>query len=301
MTMTEDQSSDGTPTPKSNEVTWKTFLVKCAPNKEMLISNLAEALAPQGSVPGSKLHFPTIKLPCASKSCGDIRFFDSFTEIFRTDLGKWQEEFITYFCRHCRLTFKQFAVRFIIAADGTGSAIKYGEIPAFGPRVPPRVLELIHPNEAFFEQGLRAESQGLGIGAFAYYRRVVENQKDHLFEAIISAAQETGIPSDTIEKLRKAKASFRFRQSVDDFKHLIPESLLITGHNPLKLLHSALSGGLHKKSDEECLQLASDIRVILTKLAEKLAQAIKHDDEINRAVEHLVNRGDAKKPQGLAT
>lgn len=306
--MTEDQSNDGKPIPKSNKIsrdtvaTWETFLVKCAPNKRTLITNLAEDVGYEAGRSLGKLRTPTIELPCDSEACGGMKFFDCITETYHTNRGKWGEQFLTYRCRHCRRTIKEFAVSFFVPEDSTGAgvAIKYGEIPAFGPRVPPRVLELIHPNEAFFKQGLRAESQGLGIGAFTYYRRVVENQKDHLFEAIISAAQETGIPSDTIEKLRKAKASFRFRQSVDDFKHLIPESLLITSHNPLKLLHSALSAGLHNDSDEECLRLARDIRVILTELAEKLAQAIKHDDEINRAVERLTSRGDAKKPRGSA-
>ncbi len=195
------------------------------------------------------------------------------------------------------------AVRFTIAkGNGEGGmAVKYGEIPAFGPRVPPRVLELIHPNEAFFEQGLRAESQGLGIGAFAYYRRVVENQKDRLFEAIISAAQQTGVAPERIRKLEEAKASFQFTKSVKDFKQLIPDSLLIKGHNPLTLLHIALSGGLHNDSDEECLELARDIRAILTVLAEKHAQAIKSDDEILRAVKHLAHSGDPKEPRGPAT
>jgi hypothetical protein len=66
------------------------------------------------------------------------------------------------------------------------------------------------------------------------------------------------------------------------------ESLLINGHNPLTLLHSALSKGLHAKTDEECLELAHDVRIVLTELAERLGQALKDEAELNTAVSRLI-------------
>ncbi len=90
--MTEDQSSDGTPTPKSNEVTWETFLVKCAPNKIMSISNLAEDVDPGGGT----LRTPTIELPCDSEECGGIKYFDCMTTVSWTGRRKLKEEFLIY-------------------------------------------------------------------------------------------------------------------------------------------------------------------------------------------------------------
>ena len=51
---------------------------------------------------------------------------------------------------------------------GTVGALKFGEFPAFGPPVPPRVLSLIGPDKDLFLKGRRSEIQGLGVGAFAY-------------------------------------------------------------------------------------------------------------------------------------
>jgi hypothetical protein len=45
-------------------------------------------------------------------------------------------------------------------------------------------------------------------------------------------------------------------------KHGIPQARLINGHNPLTLLHNALSAGLHEQSDETCLELAQAVRVV---------------------------------------
>ena len=50
----------------------------------------------------------------------------------------------------------------------------------------------------------------------------------------------------TPRKLDEARRRGDVAKSVDLIKHTLPEILLINGHNPLKLLHSALSEGLHK-------------------------------------------------------
>jgi hypothetical protein len=46
-------------------------------------------------------------------------------------------------------------------------------------------------------------------------------------------------------------------------QHGIPQARLINGHNPLTLLHNALSAGLHEQSDETYLELAQAVRVML--------------------------------------
>ncbi len=73
-------------------------------------------------------------------------------------------------------------------------------------------------------------------------------------------------------------------------KDAIPESLRIRGHNPLTLLHPALSEGLHDKSDAECLELATSIRVVLTELADRISQALKDEAELTSAVTRLLKK-----------
>jgi hypothetical protein len=76
--------------------------------------------------------------------------------------------------------------------------------------------------------------------------------------------------------------------SITSVKDAVPQALLINGRNPLSLLHSALSVGLHDKADEECLELAHGIRVVLVELAERLGQALKDEAELNSAVSRLL-------------
>lgn len=178
---------------------------------------------------------------------------------------------------------------------GSGQANKLGEEPPFGPPIPSRVISLIGPDRELFIRGRRSESQGLGIGAFAYYRRVVENQKNRIISEIAKVAGRLGADKETTEQFEEAIKETLFSKAVDDIKGAIPPTLLIQHQNPLKLLHNALSQGLHERSDEERLKLATSIRVVLTELADRIGQALKDETELRNAVTKLLNPNQESK------
>jgi hypothetical protein len=169
-----------------------------------------------------------------------------------------------------------------------GECYKFGEMPEYGPPTAARLIKLIGPDRELFLKGRRCENQGLGVGAFGYYRRVVENQKDRILDEIIKVAQKVGAESSAIESLEAAKRETQFSKALANVKSSIPQTLLINGHNPLTLLHSALSDGLHDRTDEHCLELATSIRVVLAELSERLAQALKDEAELSRALSRLM-------------
>ena len=168
--------------------------------------------------------------------------------------------------------------------------MKFGESPGFGMPTPTRLLKLLGDQKDTFLKGRRCENQGLGIGAFVYYRRVVEHQKNRFLAEIISAAKLLNASGEQIAALEAAKDETQFTKAMTTVKDAIPEALLLRGHNPLTLLHSALSAGVHEHSDAECLELAQDIRIVLVDLAERLGQALKDDAELKDAVSRLLNR-----------
>lgn len=55
------------------------------------------------------------------------------------------------------------------------------------------------------------------------------------------------------------------------------------------LLHSALSEGVHALSDEECLSLASSVRIVLGELSDRLSQALKDEAESTKALSVLMH------------
>jgi hypothetical protein len=272
-------------------VPWVEFLQEHPPGKVVLVTG-AYALS-QGLV-RPQLNSPQIHLFCPEDTCNGYMFFTSTSDRPYLAENEWKFNYLTYYCRNCQRYWKTFSLAVMRTDNQMAEAFKFGELPNFGPPVPPRVLRLIQPDRELFLCGRRCENQSLGIGAFAYYRRVVENQWTRLVDEIIKVAKAIKAPEPTIAALHSVRSEQQFSKAVKSLKDAIPPALLINGHNPLVLLHSALSQGVHDLSDDECLTLATSIRVILFEFAEKLGQALKDEKELTDAVSRLL-QAKAKK------
>lgn len=278
------EAEDSIP-PKKNV---KEFFELSPPGVSVQISGLAEPVSGMHRV-SYRFLLPPLELYCRHESCQGIRFFDSDKELW-LEKNDMRQHFVNYTCRNCGETRKAYAVLALLAPDGDGGELyKLGEIPQFGPHTPAKVISLAGKERDYYLKGRKAETQGLGIAAFAYYRRVIENQKDRIFDEIIKVSEKIGADRDLISDLEKAKKETQFAKAVAQVKHGIPQALLISGHNPLTLLHSALSEGLHAQTDEECLQLAQSIRIVLSDFVERVANTLKDTAELNSAVSRLLN------------
>ncbi|HET9229133.1 MAG TPA: hypothetical protein VFR31_20815 [Thermoanaerobaculia bacterium] len=268
---------------ESPAVAWKSFLESFPPQSQSRVTALSYERFNE-----ELLSTPELTLHCAS--CDGERIFHCRDS--RSAPGKhFSDVFLNYSCRNCNHAFKTYAVAVRCNAEGhDGEARKYGEWPSFGLPVPNRVLKLFEEDRELFLKGRRAENQGMGIAAFAYYRRVVENKRTVLIENIARVAERVGVDNSIVQQLRAAKESWQFTRSIEPIKDIIPERLKIDGQNPLILLHNALSDGLHDKSDEHCLELATSIRLVITELADRMAEALKDDADLKMAVRRLSSR-----------
>ncbi|MEM5493182.1 hypothetical protein WNY80_08570, partial [Hoeflea sp. AS16] len=166
---------------------------------------------------------------------------------------------------------------------------KYGEYPAFGIPVPNRVLRLFGKADSdLFMKGRQCENLGFGIAAFAYYRRVVENHRSDLLNEIMKVCQTVGAPAELLEELDAAKTQISFSKSMEQIKTALPQGLLIDGHNPLNALHGALSVGLHGESDEDCLDNAQAVRLVLSDLVDRIALLKQDNKQLSVAVQRLL-------------
>jgi hypothetical protein len=211
--------------------------------------------------------------------------------------GISQKVFVNYTCKNCTSETKSFALMVVVDTGlVAGLAYKFGEFPKFGPPTPARLIKLIGPQKDLFLKGRRSENQGLGIAAFAYYRRVIEDQKDRIFDEIINVCRRLSVEQAVVDDLTKAKAETQFTKAVEAVKHGIPQTLLVNGHNPLTLLHGALSEGIHAQTDEECLEIATSIREVMADFAERMGQALKDEAQLSTAVTKLLQKRSAQKP-----
>lgn len=205
--------------------------------------------------------------------------------------------FLRFICCNCGGSEKSYAIRYRLEDTDNGiiQCIKYGEHPNFGPIIPNKLNSLVGSDRDLFLKGLRCENQGLGVGAFTYYRRVVEDQTTRIIQQIRKVAVKISAPEKSLNLLDAAIAETQFSKALEIAKDAIPQSLLLQGHNPLLFLHDNLSDGVHNLSDSECLEIAQDIRVVLSELSERLAQALKEDREVKDAFSRLMKRTSARK------
>jgi len=236
---------------------------------------------------GWVLASPDISLFCSDPSCNRIQNFRrSDPDVAR--LGERTQDFIIhYLCKNCERTVKTFALRQIRRTSYYGTLMKIGEFPAFGPPLPARLQRLVQAERGFLLKGFQSENRGLGIGAFAYYRRLVEDLKTELIDEIIKTCRKIPTAATYIPALEKAREEKQFARAVGDIGEAIPDALRIDGHNPLSLLHQALSRDLHSASDEECLEAASAIRVVLSELTERMAYITRESSELQTALSKL--------------
>jgi len=207
------------------------------------------------------------------------------------DEPKAQHKFVEFVCRNCSRSEKKYAVFYRYnSTDKKLIAVKLGEHPPLSLHLPSRLRKPVGSELEKFNKGLRSEAHGLGVGAFAYYRQVLENQKDRLISEIIKVAKLQSVSPELITELEEVRCETQFSNAVKKIKHAVPEFLQISGNNPLSLLYAALSEGLHAGTDEECLEIAQDIRVILSELSERLHTALKDDQELKNAVFRIQNR-----------
>jgi len=217
-----------------------------------------------------KLSKPPISMYCAK--CAQIRtfvmtneFFDGFG--YSNYPSKGQTVKATYLCTYCQSFQIDFFIRLF---DDSKSMCKAGQFPPWTLVGDENINGMLGAHKDYLNKGLICESQSYGVAAFAYYRRIVEE----IIDALIVDIGELMSPEESArynEALEAVKATRVTAEKIDLVKDMLPAILRPDNMNPLSLLHGVLSEGLHADSDERCLELAVEVREILTFLAAQVA------------------------------
>lgn len=292
--MTDESSAADQVREEPEGISLSDFLESLPPNQVTVIPDLARSVFRKelGHM-ADEMQLPDLQLHCSNEACNGTRFFRCVTKPAPVlSDGGYRFFYLTYRCSNCQDTQKTFALGAKVheAESSDGECYKFGELPTYGPPTPARLIKLIGPDREIFLKGRRCENQGLGIGAFIYYRRVVENQKNRILGEILQVSEKIGVEQKILDTLREAISETQFSKALSMVRDAIPQALLINGHNPMLLLHGALSDGVHGRSDEECLEVASSVRVVLGELAERLSQALKDEVELSKALSTLMGR-----------
>ncbi len=239
---------------------------------------------------------PAIHMYC--ESCNSDQTFNMDNDYDEIEGGDVEEKIVraNYVCSACKNSNRVFFIRFSNrdVKDENGkdypyvSMVKVGQYPAWSIAVDKELNDLLGAHRDYYKRGLICESQSYGIGAYAYFRRIAEDIIGNLLDSITDL-----IEPGEVEKYKNALSSVKktkvTEEKIDLVKDLLPASLSPDGRNPLKILHSALSAGLHGKTDEECMNQAEIIRKVLIYLVNQIVQNKRSKSEFTKGMEKILN------------
>ena len=197
---------------------------------------------------------------------------------------------LSYICASCRKFSRFFNLR-VIGKSGTKSMEieKVGQYPPWNINIERNLKEILKNYSENYKKGKTCESQSYGIGAFAYYRRIVEDVIGELLESIqdLMIGEELEKYQEALEEVRKTKNT---ADKIALVKDLLPPILKPEQFNPLKTIHDVLSKGLHGKTDEECLDDAELIRTSLVFLVNAILSRRKGQQEYTESMKKIIEK-----------
>jgi hypothetical protein len=196
-----------------------------------------------------------------------------------------------YTCRNCREARIQY---YYYWGDGDGGRIiffKFGQWPAMEERIPNELRKnLDRSSLALYYRSLRCRNQGLGLGSLAYLRRVVEDKINLVLDMIAEEAGNIGFAAEDIAKVKDVKDRGLFKDKIALASAILPPSLRPGGHNPIDALHDLVSDGVHRRSEDECVEIFDRVRFVFEYLFSEIDTRRRSAEEYAASVAKLASQ-----------
>ncbi len=198
-------------------------------------------------------------------------------EYTRVEFGSNFIEHKTYRCKNCaKADGKSNNIHYLFiwkeSEDGNGGLfMKVGQYPPLSIEPSPELAKALGKEDAaLYKKALIDANFNHGIGAVAYFRRVLENKINLLLDLIAEAARIEQTGEELLKELETVKVSRALEKRIQYASQLLPAHLRPGGHNPLDQLYGVASAGLHGESDEECLNIFTEAKFVFEYLFKNL-------------------------------
>lgn len=241
-------------------------------------------------------HWDLIPINMHCEKCHSMQTFNMTNQYFHDGYQKNDIEAsdrvldLRFLCEACKSFERRFFIHINAALD---TMYKVGQYPEWEIKMDKNLEKTLNKHASTFRKGLVCESQGYGIGSFSYYRRITEEIIDELLESISDLIEEEHKAEYQVA-LEKAKSTRVTQEKIDLVKDLLPSILKPNGMNPLGVLHSELSEGLHAATDEACLDNANHIKSILTYLINQIIQSKESAKTFTSSMKSLLDKKAGK-------
>lgn len=183
--------------------------------------------------------------------------------------------YFTFSCVSCRKARREYLVEQVLDEENIRLQ-KYGELPR-SKLVRNRTLQkFLKEDLENYEKAVICLSHEYGIAAFAYFRRVVENNISRLLDLVQQDALSSGSEQPTLDAIAELRKDTPMSEKIKIANLALPSHLKPDGLNPLGRLYQVLSEGVHSLSEAECLTKAKATSECLTFLVSELASRQEH-------------------------
>lgn len=168
---------------------------------------------------------------------------------------------------------------------------KIGQFPSYEIEPHPSIQKyLTEEDNANYRKALTTLSVSFGIGSYAYFRRIIENEIRRIIKDI------SELEFEGVENVKQAFSTFEIDHQMDKLIDVVtkylPRSLTELGDNPVRLLYKQLSNGIHQFSEEECIEKAKLIDILLKYVIHKVNEEKYQIKEVKDAMIRLRNNGN---------
>ena len=183
--------------------------------------------------------------------------------------------YFSFSCVSCRKAHREYLVEQVLD-DENIRIQKYGELPRLK-LVRNRALQKFLKDDLDnYEKAIVCLSHEYGVAAFAYFRRIVENNIKALLDLLQEDAQSSGSDKAILDALGDLRKDAPMSEKIKIANFALPNHLKPDGLNPLGRLYQVLSEGVHSLPDSECLQKAKATSECLEFLVSELASRAEH-------------------------
>jgi len=133
---------------------------------------------------------------------------------------------------------------------------KVGQRPPWNIAIRGDIAANLGSDADLYKRAKTCLSQGLGLGACVYLRRVLENQVDNILNLLLVLKKQTGSPAGELTELEALLGDKRTDEKLLRAHKFLPHSLMVEETNPLKVIYDMLNVGMHTLTEEECTQVA---------------------------------------------
>ena len=189
---------------------------------------------------------------------------------------------MVYSCTYCGSAFWcwiEISKRF---ADGDKWIRKIGQLPPYDISIERSLEKALKEDAVLYKRAQICIGQSFGIAACVYLRRLLEEQVAPLLWLVYEARKQEGEDVSGFAEIMEEKVA---ENKIRLANKVLPTSAAVEGDNPLELIYDRLSAGLHRQSEDECIEIAREASQVLQHVIVSINDEYQQRQSKNRYVE----------------